>query len=146
MKISTRGRYAVRILLDVASHQEEGSVAMKDITARQQISKKYGDQIAMRLVQSGILTASRGRQGGYRLSRSPQDISLLQILQTVEGSVEPVQCLDVTPNPCERCAFCATLPVWTGLGSVIKDYLKGVSLADMLHGSPEPSGPCGENL
>ena len=143
MKISTRGRYAVRILLDIAAHQGEGCVPMVDITSRQQISKKYGDQIAMRLVQSGILTASRGRQGGYRLSRDARDITLLQVLQTVEGSVEPVQCLDITPNPCPRCSFCPTLPVWTGLGKAVKDYLRGVSLADMLGEAQDPSDPCG---
>ena len=143
MKISPRGRYAVRILLDIAARQGKGCVPMIDISARQQISKKYGDQIAMRLVQSGILTASRGRQGGYRLSRDARDITLLQILETVEGSVEPVQCLDVTPNPCPRCAFCPTLPVWTGLGKAVREYLQGVTLADMLSDAADLSGPCG---
>ena len=92
MKISTRGRYAIRILLDVAMHQDQGAVAMKDVARRQQISKKYGDQIGMQLSQAGLLLAIRGRQGGYRLIPAAKDVSVLQVLRSMEGSMVPVQC------------------------------------------------------
>ncbi|MBQ9325548.1 MAG: Rrf2 family transcriptional regulator [Clostridia bacterium] len=141
MKISTRGRYAIRILLDIAMHQSSGYVAMKDIAQRQQISKKYGDQIGMQLSQAGLLSASRGRQGGYALNQEPKDITVYQVLRLMEGSLTPVQCLDTTPNRCERCKYCATLPLWTGLNQVMETYLRGVTLQSLLDSAPpQPEG------
>ena len=136
MKISTRGRYALRILLDIALHQSGGYVAMKDIARRQQISKKYGDQIGMQLSQSGILLASRGRQGGYRLVSGPEQLNVLQILKVMEGSMAPVQCLETPQNLCERCDSCITLPMWTGLNKVVSDYLGAITLQDLLAKAP----------
>ena len=115
MKISTRGRYAIRILLDIAIHQENGFVSMKDIARRQQISKKYGDQIGMQLSQAGLLLAARGRQGGYKLIPRAGDVTVLRVLNIMEGSLAPVQCLETDPNLCARCGFCITLPAWEGL-------------------------------
>ena len=139
MKISTRGRYAVRILLDIAMHQGNGYVAMKDIARRQQISKKYGDQIGMQLSQSGFLLASRGRQGGYRLIPDAGNVTVLQVLKTMEGSLVPVQCLETDPNLCERCSFCMTLPMWAGLNKVVTDYLNGITLKNLIdQASPQP--------
>ena len=136
MKISTRGRYAIRIMLDIAMHQDQGAVAMRDIARRQQISKKYGDQIGMHLSQAGLLLALRGRQGGYRLISPAGDISVLQVLKIMEGSMVPVQCLETDPNCCERCGFCITLPMWTGLNKVITDYLGGITLQDLINQAP----------
>ena len=136
MKISTRGRYAVRILLDIAMHQDQGPVAMKDIARRQQISKKYGDQIGMQLSQAGLLLAMRGRQGGYRLIPPAKDVSVLQVLRIMEGSMVPVQCLETNPNYCERCGFCITLPMWTGLNKVMTDYLGNISLQTLIDQAP----------
>ena len=136
MKISTRGRYALRILLDIALHQSGGYVAMKDIARRQQISKKYGDQIGMQLSQSGILLASRGRQGGYRLVSDPEQLNVLQILKVMEGSMAPVQRLETPQNLCERCDFCITLPMWMGLNKVVSDYLGAITLQDLLAKAP----------
>ena len=139
MKISTRGRYAIRILLDIAMHQGSGYVAMKDIARRQQISKKYGDQIGMQLSQSGLLLATRGRQGGYRLIADAKDVTVLQVLRIMEGSLVPVQCLETSPNLCERCSFCMTLPMWTGLNKVVSDYLSGITLQSLIdQASPQP--------
>lgn len=139
MKISTRGRYAIRILLDIAMHQQNGAVAMKDIARRQQISKKYGDQIGMQLSQAGVLLAARGRQGGYKLARSAAELTVLKILQIMEGSLAPVQCLETTPNDCDRRAFCPTLPMWTGLNRVITDYLGGITLQSLIdQAAPQP--------
>ena len=139
MKISTRGRYAIRILLDIAMHQQNGAVAMKDIARRQQISKKYGDQIGMQLSQAGVLLAARGRQGGYKLARSAAELTVLKILQIMEGSLAPVQCLETTPNDCDRRTFCPTLPMWTGLNRVITDYLDGITLQSLIdQAAPQP--------
>ena len=136
MKISTRGRYAVRILLDIAMHQGNGYVAMKDIARRQQISKKYGDQIGMQLSQAGLLLAARGRQGGYRLIPSAGDVTVLQVLKTMEGSLAPVQCLETDVNLCDRCSFCTTLNMWTGLNKVMTDYLSGITLQSLIDQAP----------
>lgn len=139
LKISTRGRYAIRILLDIAMHQEHGPVAMKDIARRQQISKKYGDQIGMQLSQGGLLLAARGRQGGYRLIPAPKDVSVLEALRIMEGSMAPVQCLETTPNRCDRCEFCMTLPLWSGLYRVMSEYLGNITLQDLIDQAvPQP--------
>ncbi len=136
MKISTRGRYAIRILLDIAMHQQNGFVAMKDIARRQQISKKYGDQIGMQLSQAGLLLAVRGRSGGYRLIPPPREVSVLNVLNVMEGSLAPVQCLETGRNLCERCGFCITLPMWTGLDRVVKDYLGQFTLQTLIDQAP----------
>ena len=136
MKISTRGRYAVRILLDIAMHQGNGYVAMKDIARRQQISKKYGDQIGMQLSQAGLLLAARGRQGGYHLIPSTGDVTVLQVLKIMEGSLAPVQCLETNPVLCDRCSFCMTLNMWTGLNKVMTDYLGGITLQSLIDQAP----------
>ena len=136
MKISTRGRYAIRILLEIVLHQDSGFVAMKDIARRQQISKKYGDQIAMQLSQAGLLLTARGRQGGYKLIPKPQDVTALQIIRIMEGSLAPVQCLETDPNLCDRCALCMTLPMWMGLNQVMTDYLDGFTLQSLIDQAP----------
>ncbi len=136
MKISTRGRYAVRILLDIAMHQESGFVSMKDIARRQQISKKYGDQIGMQLSQAGLLLAARGRQGGYKLIPKAQDVTVLRVLNIMEGSMAPVQCLETDPNLCERCDFCMTLPMWKGLNQMMAEYLGKFTLQTLIDQAP----------
>ena len=120
MKISTKGRYALRMLLDLAQHQNDGYVALKDIARRQNVSKKYLEQIVPMLNKSDILLASRGFQGGYRLAQSP------------EGSLAPVACLDHDPVLCDRSADCITLPVWQGLSRAINEYLDSITLQDIL--------------
>lgn len=132
LKISTKGRYALRMMLDIAEHQEECFVTLKDIAQRQAISKKYLEQIALQLTQAGMLRAMRGHQGGYRLVKTPREYTVLQILRITEGSLAPVACMDQDPNQCERCGFCPTLPVWQGLDRVIQAYLSGVTLQDIL--------------
>ena len=134
MKISTKGRYALRMLLDVAQQDSDGYVALKDIAHRQQISKKYLEQIAMQLTQAGVLFASRGQQGGYRLIGKAGDYTVSDILRITEGSLRPVACMDQAPNRCERCSFCLTLPVWEGLDRVIHAYLSSITLQDILDG------------
>jgi len=132
MMISTKGRYALRMLLDMVQHQEKGAVALKDIAERQNISKKYLEQIALVLSQAGILRGARGHQGGYRLVGKAEDYTVCSILETMEGSLHPVACLDHAPNDCERCNGCETLFIWEGLDRVIRDYLSAMTLRDIL--------------
>ncbi len=132
MKISTKGRYALRMMLDLAEHQGDGYIALKDIAKRQNVSKKYLEQIVPILNKADILNTNRGYQGGYRLARTPDQYTVGDILRITEGSISPVACLDKNPVECERAAECATLPVWQGLYKVITDYLDGITLQDIL--------------
>ncbi len=137
MKISTKGRYALRMLLDLAEHKNDGYIALKDIAARQNISKKYLEQIIPVLNKSDILNANRGYQGGYRLAKSPDKYSVGDILRLTEGSLAPVACLDYDPIECDRSNDCVTLPIWKGLYKVITDYLDNITLQDILDNQKE---------
>ena len=132
MKISTKGRYALRMMIDMAQHQKHGPVALKDISERQNVSKKYLEQIALVLSRDGVMQGTRGHQGGYRLIAEPKDCTVYDILESVEGSMHPVACLDHAPNDCERCNGCETLYIWQGLDEVIQEYLKSITLQDVL--------------
>ena len=121
MKISTKGRYALRMVIDLAEHADDGFISLKDIAARQGLLNK-----------TGMLSTTRGYQGGYKLAKSPSECTVGAILQTTEGSLAPVSCLEHTPNPCERCSACDTLPVWEGLNRVIMDYLDGITIQTIL--------------
>lgn len=132
MKISTKGRYAVRMLLDLAEHQQDGYVALKEIAKRQEISKKYLEQIVPILNKSGLLQTNRGSQGGYRLSKKPEQYTVGEILRLTEGSLAPVACLDQPENLCPRRASCDTLFVWQGLYRTIEEYLDGITLQDII--------------
>ncbi len=137
MKISTKGRYALRMMIDLAEHQGEGFVALKDIAARQGISKKYLEQIIPILNRSDFLQANRGAQGGYRLAKAPKAYTVKDILELTEGSLAPVACLDTMPVGCERSKNCVTLPLWKGLAEVINNYLDSVTLQDLLERQTE---------
>lgn len=137
MKISTKGRYALRMMIDLAEHQSEGFVSLKDIAARQGISKKYLEQIIPILNRSDFLQANRGSQGGYRLAKAPKDYTVKDVLELTEGSLAPVACLDTTPVGCERSETCVTLPLWKGLAEVIENYLDSVTLQDLLERQTE---------
>lgn len=132
MKISTKGRYALRMLIDLAEHQNTGYVALKDIAQRQNISKKYLEQIVPVFNRADILRTNRGFQGGYQLARTPDKYTVGEILRLTEGSLAPVSCLEQDAVECERSADCATLPVWQGLSRVINEYLDGITLQDIL--------------
>ncbi len=132
MKISTKGRYALRMLIDLAEHNDNGFVALKEIAERQDISKKYLEQIIPILNRSGILMTNRGYQGGYKLAKEPAEITVGEILRNTEGSMAPVACLEQTPNQCEKCSYCVTLPVWQGLEKVVNEYLDGITLQDII--------------
>ena len=132
MKISTKGRYALRMLLDLAEHENDGFIALKDIAKRQNISKKYLEQIVPILNKSDILQTNRGFQGGYKLARAPGKYTVGMILRLTEGGLSPVPCLDQNPIQCDRANECVTLPIWQGLSKVINDYLDNITLQDVL--------------
>lgn len=133
MKISTKGRYALRMLLDLAEYQEEGFVALKDVAERQNISKKYLEQIIPVFNKSGALKANRGPQGGYRLAKNPDQYTVGEILRLTEGNLAPVACLEQDPIECKRSSECPTLSIWKGLNRVIHEYLDSITLQDILN-------------
>lgn len=132
MKISTKGRYALRMMLDLAQNQGDSYVALKSVSERQNISKKYLEQIVPALNNAGLLKANRGYKGGYRLARSTEDYTVGEILTLTEGGLAPVSCLNGKSTDCSRSYFCPTLPVWKGLEKVITNYLYSVTLKDIL--------------
>ena len=132
MLISTRGRYALRVLIDIAEHQADGCLPLKEVAERQEISEKYLETILKGLVKEGILTGVRGKGGGYRLSRAPDQFSVRELLQLTEDSLAPVSCLDAWAEPCARAADCRTIGLWQGLNQVICDYLDRYTIADLL--------------
>ena len=132
MKISTKGRYALRVMLDLAQHTGSDYVSVKDIAERQGISAKYLEQIISQLAKAKLLKSQRGNFGGYRLAKEPDAYSVGEILRTIEGSLAPVACLDDSPNQCQRCDECLVLPFWEGLDARIRDYTNSVTLADLL--------------
>ena len=132
MKISTKGRYALRMMLDLAEHKNEGFIALKEIAERQEVSKKYLEQIVPLLNKAGVLRTNRGFQGGYQLAREPDQYTVGDILRITEGSLAPIACLEDEPNLCKRQERCEVLEVWQGLYRVMVDYLDGVTLQDII--------------
>lgn len=132
MLISTRGRYALRVMLELAQHERSEFLPLPLIAERQDISEKYLESILAALVRAELVEGRRGKGGGYRLSRAPEAYSLGEILTLTEGSLAPVSCLEGAENSCPRAEHCLTLPVWQRLDSLIGEYLASVSLADLL--------------
>ena len=132
MRISTKGRYAMRMLLDLAEHRACGYVALKDIAERQNISKKYLEQIIPLFNQTDMLKTVRGTQGGYMLARAPKDCTVGEILRLTENTLTPVFCAGKDAAACARSGDCAMQPVWQGLADAINTYLYSVTLQDIL--------------
>ena len=138
MIVSTKGRYALRVMIDLAEHQAERYVPLKEVAARQDISEKYLENILKVLVQNGFLEGLRGKGGGYRLTRSPDQYMVSEILLLTEGSLAPVSCLTPGAPACERMANCRTYTMWKGLNDLIADYFGKITLADLA--APEQAG------
>lgn len=139
MMISTKGRYALRLLADIVSTQPAvGFVPLRDVAQRQDISEKYLETITKVLVQGGFLQAQRGKGGGYRLSKPAELCSVKEVIQLVEGPLVPVSCLAPGAAPCPKVASCCTHSLWQGLEQTILDYLARFTLADLL---PQPAAP-----
>ena len=132
MKISTKGRYALRMLVDLAEHRSDGYIALKDIAERQGISKKYLEQIVLLFTKSDVLKTSRGYQGGYMLAKDPKECTVGDILRITEGSLAVVPCVEQDPIECRRSAYCPVMGVWRGLYHTINEYLDSVTLQDIL--------------
>ena len=132
MLISTKGRYALRVMIDLAEHQSEDFIPLKVIAERQEISEKYLERIIKLLVKAKLLNGLRGKGGGYQLTRAPEQYTVGSILRLTEESLAPVACLEDGAASCPRMASCRTLPLWQGLNKVINDYLDNVTLADLV--------------
>ena len=132
MMISTKGRYAMRVMLDLAEQAEDVFIPLRDIAQRQEISQKYLESIMTLLSKANLVDSLHGKGGGYRLNRPPSAYSIGSILEVTEGSLAPVSCLEESSPPCERADLCKTLPVWQTLNGIIHDYLDGVTLADVM--------------
>lgn len=132
MKISTKGRYALRLMLDIAAHDSGEPVRIKEIASRQEISAKYLEQIVAILSKPGYVKSIRGPQGGYRLTRKPEEYSLGDILRLTEGSLAPVECLEGETNQCPRAGDCITLLFWKKLDKAIREVTEGYTLEDLL--------------
>ncbi len=139
MKISTKGRYALLMLVDLAERENEGYIPLKDIAARRDISKKYLEQIIPILNGAGILQAGRGSQGGYRLAHAPETYRVGDILRLTEGTLTPVECA-ADGSSCSMSVNCPTFPLWQGLNRVISEYLDGITLRDIVEQSRKNMG------
>ncbi|MCR5621516.1 MAG: Rrf2 family transcriptional regulator [Treponema sp.] len=152
MRISTRGRYALRFMIDLAQHSGPDFITLKDVSGRQGISVKYLEQITSLLSKFGLLLSVRGPSGGYKLARKPEEYTAGEILRVTEGDMAPVACLAEKVNSCPRKASCPTLSFWEGLDGVIRNYLDGTTLKDLADATPpvplavdgftEESAPC----
>jgi Rrf2 family protein len=131
MKISTRGQYGTRALLDLALHWGEGPVLLKDIAQRQEISLAYLEHLIAPLVAAGIIRSARGAQGGVWLAKPPQEIRLNEVVQLLEGSITPVECLN-SPESCSRTDLCATRDIWGELKKAMDDVLESITLQDLV--------------
>ncbi|MBE5959117.1 MAG: Rrf2 family transcriptional regulator [Lachnospiraceae bacterium] len=130
--ISTRGRYAIRVLLDIAEHQQEGYVPMKDVANRQGLSLKYLEQILPALTKNNIVEGIQGKGGGYRLVRLPEEYTIGEILRITERDLAPVACLSESTEKCVRRDICQTIELWEGLYDVINNYLDSKTIADLM--------------
>ncbi len=131
MLISTKGRYALRVLIDMAEHSTSEYIKLKDIAERQEISEKYLESIVKQLVVNKIVTGLRGKGGGYKLSKAPDEIKVGDILRIMEGSLAPVACMEETNLPCPRVGECRTREFWRGLNDVIRNYTDSFTIADL---------------
>jgi len=136
MQFSTKGRYALRIMIDLALNAKEDYVSLKQIAGRQGISLKYMETIIAVLNKAGFVKSLRGKNGGYKLAGHPKEYTVASILQLTEGSISPVTCIENTICSCERASRCLALPMWQELGNVMSTYLDGVTIEDLTK-SPE---------
>ena len=132
MIISTRGRYALRVMIDLSQQDPDSYTPLKEIAARQEISEKYLENILKSLVTQGFILGLRGKGGGYRLNRRPEEYTLAEILNLTEGTLAPVSCMENGQCSCDRTQDCRTKPIWTELDNLIQNYLESVTLAAFL--------------
>ena len=134
MNITSKGRYALRVMLDLAQHPEDGFISLKTVAERQGISMKYLESIVGSLKKAELLDSTRGKEGGYRLSREPAAYTVEEILRSIEDNLAPVSCIKDGSIQCDRAAACLTIPMWKELDDITNAYLKTVSLEDLITG------------
>ena len=132
MLVSTRGRYALRVLIDLAEHQSDGYIPMKDVAERQDISLKYLERILPVLAKNNEIKGVQGRGGGYRLTRDPKEYKVGDILRLTEGELAPVACLECGAKPCERAGECRTISMWSRFHDMVNEYFDGITIADLM--------------
>ncbi|MBQ8827591.1 MAG: Rrf2 family transcriptional regulator [Clostridia bacterium] len=132
MMISTRGRYALRVLIDLAEHNDGTYIPMKDVAKRQELPLKYLERILPVLTKNKLIIGLHGKGGGYRLSRTPEKYTVGEILRLTEGNLAPVSCLECDAEPCKRAAECKTLKLWTKFFEITNDYFDGITIADLM--------------
>lgn len=132
MIVSTRGRYALRVMIDLAEHHSDDRIPLKDISSRQGISQKYMEAIMTLLSKNGFVDAIHGKGGGFKLNRSPDQYKVGEILRLTEGTLAPVACLQENAEDCDRASECRTLPMWAKLNSLVNEYLDSVTIADLM--------------
>ena len=133
MMISTRGRYALRVLIDLAEHTDGSFIPMKEVAARQDISLKYLEKILPVLTKNGLIEGQQGKGGGYRLTKEPDEYRVYDILLLTEEDLAPVACLTENAKPCERVVECRTLPMWEKFYEITREYFSGITIADLMH-------------
>ena len=138
MMISTRGRYALRVLTDLAEHRGSGYIPMKDVAERQGISLKYLERIMPVLIKNRFVDGMHGKGGGYKLNREPDEYRVGDILRLTEGNLAPVACLGEDASPCERASECRTLPMWKEFYRITNEFFDGITVADLMKKAPEP--------
>lgn len=137
MMVSTKGRYALVVLTDLAKHQEDGFVSLSEVAERQKLSLKYLEIVVAMMNKGGLLKSCRGKNGGYRLKKEPSEYSINEILQLTEGNLAPVDCVKNNEVDCANSDGCITLPLWIGLDRLISNYLENITLQDLLDGNRE---------
>ena len=131
MIVSTKGRYALRVMVDLAENEKDGRIPLKEIAVRQDISQKYIEAIMTLLSKNNLVDGVHGKGGGYKLNRKPEDYKVSEILKVTEGTLAPVACLECGAAPCPKKENCRTLPMWAKLDTLINDFFDGVTLADL---------------
>lgn len=137
MRVSTKGRYAIRVLIDMAKSGESDFHPLHTLAARQGMSEKYLEAILGTLVKNNILEGARGKGGGYKMAKPAAELTVWDILSVIETSMSPVECVDDGKNGCERADFCPTLPMWKDFGKIIKDYFSGITIKQLARKAPE---------
>ena len=132
MLVSTKGRYAMRVMIDLAEHSSGGYIPLRDVAERQEISEKYLESIVVLLSKAGLLEGLRGKGGGYKLTKRPEQYTAGSILKLTEGTMAPVACLEDRANSCPRASECRTLPMWEKLNSQLEQFFEGVTIADLM--------------
>ena len=138
--VSTKGRYALRLMIDIATYSNGNPVSLKDVSKRQDISIKYLEQVVSLLTRSGLLISVRGNNGGYRLSKNAKDYTAGEILKAAEGTLAPVACLQCETVNCDRAEVCSTIDFWKGFNNVINDYVNNISLEELANKEKEKIG------